>query len=126
MSFENFMWHMQEDIHRNAIEKGWWEKVEVDAEDLDGNKVRVMVERSFGDVVCLFHAEISEAVEAFRKHNPPDEHCPGYSNIDIELADTVIRIMDFCGANNINLGAAIEAKHEFNKTRSYKHGGKAI
>lgn len=42
----------------------------------------------------------------------------------VELADTVIRIMDYCGAKGYDLENAIHLKKEFNKTRSYRHGEK--
>jgi hypothetical protein len=39
-----------------------------------------------------------------------------------ELADTVIRIFDFCYTEKIDLGAMIQEKLEYNRTRAYKHG----
>ena len=44
--------------------------------------------------------------------------------IPIELADAIIRIFDYCGYAGIDIDAAITQKHEFNKTRPYRHGGK--
>ena len=44
--------------------------------------------------------------------------------IPAEIADVVIRIMDMCDHYGIDLAAAIEEKHEFNKTRPYLHGKK--
>jgi NTP pyrophosphatase (non-canonical NTP hydrolase) len=43
-----------------------------------------------------------------------------------ELADVVIRVADMCGLYGINLEEAVTAKMEFNKTRSYRHGGKKL
>jgi hypothetical protein len=43
----------------------------------------------------------------------------------VELADAVIRVCDLAGAMNLDLAAAIETKHRYNKTRPYRHGGKA-
>ena len=40
------------------------------------------------------------------------------------MADVLIRIGDYCGANNLRLEEAVKAKMEFNKTRPYKHGKK--
>ena len=41
-----------------------------------------------------------------------------------ELADTVIRIFDFCYTEKIDLGAIIEEKLAYNRTREQMHGGK--
>jgi hypothetical protein len=41
-----------------------------------------------------------------------------------ELADTVIRIFDFCYTEKIDLGAIIEEKLAYNRTREMMHGGK--
>ena len=95
---------MQDVIHANARDKGWW----------DG-------ERNDGEAIALMHSELSEALEALRKGNPMDNKVP-FDNLTVELADCVIRIMDYCGAKNLPLAEAIIAKHEFNTTRPHKHG----
>lgn len=98
---------MQDEIHRNAREKGWWDE-----------------DRNDGEAIALMHSELSEALEALRKGNPIDEKCPDFRNVAVEMADCVIRIMDYCGARGIPLADAIVAKHNFNKTRPHKHGKK--
>lgn len=72
--------------------------------------------RETGTLLALIHSEVSEALEADRKD---DEE-----NFAEELADTCIRIFDLCGSKGIDLEAAITAKMEKNKGRSYKHGNK--
>lgn len=42
----------------------------------------------------------------------------------VELADCVIRIMDYFGAMGWDLERVLSAKHEYNKTRAFRHGGK--
>lgn len=44
--------------------------------------------------------------------------------VAIELADAIIRILDYCGKAGIDIEEAIAIKHEYNKTRPYRHGGK--
>lgn len=44
--------------------------------------------------------------------------------IPAELADIVIRVMDCAVRYGIDLGAEIELKHAYNKTRPFRHGGK--
>ena len=100
---------MQHAVHANAISKGWWDS-----------------DRSDGELIALQHAELSECLEALRDGNGDSQKVPGILAAEEEMADAVIRIMDHCEARGWNLGKAIIAKHEYNKTRTYKHGGKAF
>lgn len=43
-----------------------------------------------------------------------------------ELADTVIRVLDYCYTEKIDLQGMIQEKLDFNQTRGIKHGGKAV
>jgi len=70
-----------------------------------------------GTKLALIHSEVSEALEADRRGDR--------ENYVEELADVCIRIFDLCGSEGIDLESAILKKMEYNKTRSYKHGGKA-
>lgn len=95
------------EVHENARDKGWWES-----------------DRSNGELIALCHSELSEMLEALRHGNPKDDKVTSMDSAVVEAADVVIRLMDLCGARNWDLGRAIVAKVAFNKTRSYKHGGK--
>ncbi len=99
----------QKEIHQNAIDHGWWED--------DGPMKN-------GVQLVNIHGEVSEAVEALRDGNPESEKIPGFSHVEEEMADIMIRVMDLCEARGWKLSEAIVAKHEFNKGREYKHGGK--
>lgn len=105
--FETEFWNMQDAVHNNARDKGWWDEA-----------------RNDGEAIALMHSELSEALEALRKGNPNDEKCPQFTNLEVELADCIIRILDFAGGNGLDIAGAIVAKHEFNKTRPHKHGKK--
>lgn len=74
-----------------------------------------------GEKIALMHSELSEALEADRK-SLPSEHIPDFSGIEEELADCVIRILDFAGHHELRLAEAITAKLEFNLSRPFKHG----
>ena len=79
-------------------------------------------ERSDGEILALIHSEVSEALQALREGNPPDKYCPEFSSLEVELADVIIRIMDYAGSRDLDIAGAILAKMEFNKNRPYKHG----
>lgn len=74
---------------------------------------------------ALVHSEASEWLEGARHGNPADQHCPEFTSEEIELADVLIRIFDYAGQFHLRLGAAVEAKMKFNRTRPYKHGKKS-
>ena len=46
--------------------------------------------------------------------------------IAIEMIDCLIRILDWCGRHDIDVDTLLAMKHEYNKTRPYKHGGKQL
>ena len=82
--------------------------------------------RTDGEILCLIHSEVSEALQALRDGNPPDKHCQQFSSLEVELADVIIRIMDYAGDKSLDIAGAIMAKMEYNKTRPYRHGGKIL
>lgn len=93
-------------VHHNAVNKGFWEGQRNDAEQ-----------------IALMHSELSECLEAMRDDpNAPSEKIPAFSKVEEELADAVIRIMDYCGGRDLDLLGAILAKMEYNEGRPHKHG----
>jgi NTP pyrophosphatase (non-canonical NTP hydrolase) len=119
-------------IHKTAKEKGWWEK-----------------ERNPLELHMLMVSEIAEASEEVRNKKPA-----AYYNLEgpvkgdvievpiinsggsqpegykpegeaIELADCIIRILDYAGAKEWDMDFYVKEKMKYNETRSYRHGGKA-
>jgi NTP pyrophosphatase (non-canonical NTP hydrolase) len=76
---------------------------------------------NFGEKIALCHSELSEALEAHRKGLASD-HLPGFSGVEEELADTLLRIFDLAGKFQLRLGEAVIEKLLFNLQRPYKHG----
>ena len=122
-------------IHENAVAHGWWDE-----------------ERSFGDIVALCHSELSEALEEYRSGRSMEwkacnlyggscdkEECPHYKNnccecgnmdkpegIAVEMADCLIRILDWCGKGGVDIDRIVQEKMAYNETRAYRHGGKKL
>lgn len=111
---------LSERIHQGNIDAGWWKK------DENGN----LVPRNIGELLCLVHSEISEAMEGDRK-NLQDDKLPHRKMFEVELADALIRIFDIAGSQKLDLGGAVKEKLAYNKVREdhklenrAKEGGK--
>ena len=127
--------NLVKEIHENAVKHGWWDE-----------------ERTFGETIALCHSELSEALEEYRDGKPEhyydcyDIVCKGQSCNDcpehiasaeqgyidkpqgtsVELIDCVIRIFDYLGKMGIDVEKTLLEKHNYNKTRPYRHGGKLL
>jgi NTP pyrophosphatase (non-canonical NTP hydrolase) len=115
---------LRDEIHEYAINKGFWD-----------NK------RETGTLLMLCVSELAEAMEADRnglyadleliekdKENFIDFKWSFENSIkdtfEDELADTIIRILDLCGAKGIDIEKHIELKMKYNATREKMHGKK--
>lgn len=126
------------EAHETAVSKGWWDNKEAELlfkiADEYPLPTEVMItlqmigtkleEKNDGEMIALIHSELSEALEALRHGNPPDDKVPEYSGVEAELGDCVIRILDLAAARGWRVAEAIIAKMECNKNRSHRHGGK--
>lgn len=103
-----------EEVHAIAVEKGWYDGVDMDNPPADWFPARL----------ALVHAELSEALEEYRQTGLPPRG--KITPTVTELADSVIRIFDLCGALGLPIVQAIAQKHQFNMGRPYRHGGKVV
>jgi len=122
---------MQNRVHATALAKGWWDEHEAvkylrnNCENLPPHvreDIELGMERTPAECIALIHSELSEALEALRHGNPPDDKIPQFSGAEAELADVVIRIMDLAGRRGWRIPEAIVAKAAFNRGRPRKHG----
>lgn len=107
-----------------------------------------------GQTLMLVVSELAEALEADRKgyyadveafesylkycsspassilfRNPEEAYEESFENnikntFEDEMADTLIRVLDMCGALKIDIEKHVELKLRYNATRPYKHGKK--
>ena len=108
------------EVHQNAVEHGWWDEP-----------------RTVGEIIALCHSELSEALEEYRAGRPmiwyqclstddivpcrQKEKCPDWLNgmceidaiekkpegIAVELADCIIRVLDYMGKEVFDVDALL-------------------
>ena len=114
---------LAEQIHEVSKLKGWWDSG-------DRNPLEILM---------LVTSELAEAAEEFRNNKPAvyynDTKHTIVEGIDmptgakpegwaVEIADAIIRCLDFTAQQGVDIWAIIELKNNYNKTRPNRHGGK--
>jgi NTP pyrophosphatase (non-canonical NTP hydrolase) len=76
--------------------------------------------------LALIASEVGEAISAYQRNGKPSgfytEVDGKPEGIDVELADVVIRILDYAEEEGIDLGAVLVHKMAYNARRPYRHG----
>lgn len=83
--------------------------------------------RKGGAILCGIHYALSQALEGLRCGDPVREPRTGIRACEFEMGMAVLATLRAFGTNDPTdpgFWAAIRAKHEFNKTRPARHGGK--
>lgn len=108
--------------HGLARDAGWWT-------DLETGEER---KKPVPEALMLIVTEVSEAMEGWRKGLASDK-IEGFTALEEELADALIRICDFAGGYELRLAEAVAAKLRYNATRAdhkpenrRKTGGKRV
>jgi NTP pyrophosphatase (non-canonical NTP hydrolase) len=123
---------LQKRAHRQSADKGFYDYIPTETRAV----LSLNAER-----IALMHSELSEALEELRSGRAVNETYyvdrfgaewernslgGGWKpeGVPSELADVVIRVLDFCGANGIDLESTILEKLDYNATRGHMHGGR--
>lgn len=97
---------LQRICHSVAVKGGWWTNIET-GEPKDRND---------GELICLMHSELSEAMEGVRK-NLDDDKLKHRKMVEVEMADCIVRILDYAGGRGLDVAGALIEKIAFNISR---------
>lgn len=79
------------------------------------------IKRNKGELIALMHSELSECLEGERK-NLMDDKLPHRKMAEVELVDTIIRILDYAAGFGYDLQGAFDEKMAYNAIREdHKH-----
>lgn len=91
---------LQVTIHQQNKDMGWWDKP-----------------REEGTLLMLIVSEVAEAMEGERK-DLMDDHLPHRKMAEVELADAVIRILDYAESKGYDVAGAMAEKLVYNRHRA--------
>lgn len=84
------------------------------------------IKRNKGELLALIHSEISEALEGERK-DLMDDKLPHRKMAEVELADALIRILDYAAGFGYDIHGAFVEKMAYNAQRDdHKHEARII
>lgn len=86
--------------------KRWWE------DPATGEPIK----RNKGEMLMLMVSELSEAMEGARK-GLMDDHLPHRTMEEVEIADCLIRLLDYAAGHGMDLHGAFEEKMAYNAQR---------
>lgn len=101
---------LRDQIYAGNVKAGWWTNLATGDLKPQGDVTEILAK------LALVHSEVSEALEGCRK-NLMDDKLPHRKMIEVELADALIRILDLCGHEGLDIGGAVVEKLAFNAIR---------
>lgn len=99
---------LSQNIYASNIKAGWYSNL------LTGRRLK---SRNVMEMLMLMVTEIAEGAEGYRK-DLMDDKLPHRKMLEVELADTLIRIFDLAGYQELDLGGALVEKIEYNASRA--------
>lgn len=138
--------NLRDEIHKNAVEKGFHEQIDVlkkmqESGQFTATEIEAVSSAFLGQKLMLVVSELGESIEAHRTRERADvekyKRLKVYEsdmNLSVvfenyikdtyedEIADVIIRLLDVCGAYNIDIDFHIKEKMRYNSNRPKKHG----
>ena len=73
----------------------------------------------------LIITELAECIEGDRAgDNSPSDKIPGFTQLEEEISDIIVRALDFAHRRKLRIGEAFVAKMNVNASRPFRHGKK--
>lgn len=109
--------NLQNEIHQGNVLVGWWTDLKTGIDLAEEARLGTRLGKALvAEKLALVHSEVSEALEGHRK-SLNDDKLTDRLQIEVELADAVIRILDLTGALKLDIGGALQAKRQYNAKR---------